>query len=241
VFSLNSWKYIFVKKDSLSYRIKLITGFYPKNLHLYQQAFTHKSVAPQNSRGQHLDNERLEYLGDAVLDTILADFLFKKFPYENEGLLTQLRSKVVNRKQLSHLATSIGLDELILVDNKRKNIHSSIYGNAFEAFIGAIYLDKGFKATYKYMVQEVLTHHIDICELKAIENNYKSVLLEWVQKTDQLVLFRTVENPEKENTFISAVILDGKEFEKAMGRSKKEAEQNASFIAIKALGILDEK
>jgi ribonuclease-3 len=206
---------------------------------LYKQAFTHKSVAKQNSRGKVIDNERLEYLGDAVLDTILADFLFKKFPYENEGVLTQLRSKVVNRKQLSNLSSSIGLDELIHVDNKRKNIHSSIYGNAFEAFIGAIYLDKGFKKTYNYVVKDILHNHIDICQLKSTESNYKSVLLEWVQKTDKEVSFKTLENPEKENTFISSVVLDDKEFEIAMGRSKKEAEQNASFIACKELGLLD--
>ncbi|MBN2668043.1 MAG: ribonuclease III [Bacteroidales bacterium] len=223
----------------MAYRIKLITGFYPKNIHIYQQALTHKSVAQAGNNGFMLDNERLEYLGDAVLDAILADFLFKKFPYENEGFLTQLRSKVVNRKQLSNLAVSIGLDNLLFVDNKRKSVHSSIFGNAFEAFIGAIYLDKGFEKTYKYVSNDILQNHIDICELKSMESNYKSKLLEWVQKQNQLVSYRTVENPEKENTFISSVILEGKEHQNAIGHSKKEAEQNASFIALKALGLIE--
>ena len=232
----NFWKNIFIKKDSLSYRVKEITGFFPKNKTLFKQALTHKSVAKKDKEGHLIDNERLEYLGDAVLDTVLADFLFKKFPYENEGFLTQMRSKVVNRKQLSNIATSIGLDKLVRVDAQRRAIHSSIYGNAFEAFIGAIYLDKGYDGTAKYIINDILRHHIDICQLKETEDNYKSVLLEFIQKTNGLVSYRTVTNPKNENTFISSVILDGKEYENAMGRSKKEAEQNASFIALKAIG-----
>lgn len=232
----NCIRNVFVKRDSLSYRVKLITGFFPKNIRLYKQAITHKSVAPKDKRGYTLDNERLEYLGDAILDSVLADFLFKKFPYEDEGFLTQMRSKVVNRKQLSLLAESIGLDKLVLIDQKRRNIHSSIYGNAFEAFIGAIYLDKGYDRTAKYIINDILHDHIDIYKLKETEDNFKSKLLEKAQKQNQLISYRTVENPKNENTFISSVILDGKEYETAMGRSKKEAEQNASFIALKAIG-----
>lgn len=229
-------RYYFFKKDTLPYRIKQITGFFPNNIHLYEQAFTHKSVAKPNQKGYALDNERLEFLGDAVLDTVLADYLFKKFPYEDEGFLTQLRSKVVNRKQLSILASRLDLNQLVQVDQKRKTVHSSILGNAFEAFIGAIYLDKGYEKTALYIVDNILQHHIDICELNATETNYKSKLLEGVQKQNQVATFRTVENPEKENTFISSVIIDGKEFDTAFGHSKKEAEQNASFIALKILG-----
>ena len=236
---LNFFRNIFVKKDSLSYRIKEITGFYPKNKTLYKQALTHKSVAKKNKEGHLIDNERLEYLGDAVLDTVLADFLFKKFPYEDEGFLTQMRSKVVNRKQLSNLATSIGLDKLVRVDAQRRAVHSSIYGNAFEAFIGAIYLDRGYNKTSKYIITDLLRHHIDICQLKETEDNYKSVLLEFTQKENSIISYRTVTNPKNENTFISSVILDGKEYEHAMGRSKKEAEQNASFITLKAIGKIE--
>ena len=232
---LKNLRYLFVKKDSLLYRIKEITGFYPKNIRLYEQALTHKSAAKHDRQGHALDNERLEYLGDAVLDTVLADFLFKKFPYENEGFLTQMRSKVVNRKQLSVLSKSIGMDKLVKIEQTKRNAHSSIYGNAFEAFIGAIYLDKGYDRTAKYIVDDILKHHIDIKKLKETEDNYKSVLLELSQKKNQLISFRTVENPKRENTFISSVILEGKEYEQAMGRSKKEAEQNASFIALKAI------
>lgn len=233
-------RYLFVKKDSLSYRVFEITGFYPKNIRLYEQALTHKSVAKQDNQGHILDNERLEYLGDAVLDTVLADFLFRKFPYEDEGFLTQMRSKVVNRKQLSTLAVSIGMDKLVQIDPKHRNIHSSIYGNAFEAFIGAIYLDQGYNKTSKYIIDDLLHHHIDICKLRETEDNFKSKLLELIQKENSLVSFRTVSNPKRENSFISSVILDGKEYETAMGRSKKEAEQNASFITLKALGKLTE-
>jgi len=231
-----SLRYLFVKKDSLLYRIKDITGFYPVNIHLYKQALTHKSVAKQDRQGHNIDNERLEYLGDAVLDTVLADFLFKKFPYEDEGFLTQMRSKVVNRKQLSLLSESIGLDKLVKLDSKRRSVHSSIYGNAFEAFIGAIYLDVGYDNTAKYIINDILRNHIDICKLKQTEDNYKSVLLEFAQKQNKLISFRTVENPKNESTFISSVILEGKEYNTGMGRSKKEAEQNASYITLDALG-----
>ena len=231
-----SLRYLFAKKDSLIFRIKEITGFFPNNIRLYEQALTHKSAAKQDKQGHTIDNERLEYLGDAVLDTVLADFLFKKFPYENEGFLTQMRSKVVNRKQLSILSKSIDLDKLVKIGKTNRNIHSSIYGNAFEAFIGAIYLDKGYDKTSKYIIDDILKHHIDINKLKNTESNYKSVLLELTQKENQLISFRTVENPNRENTFISSVILDGKEYEQAMGRSKKEAEQNASFITLKVIG-----
>ena len=236
-----SLRYLFVKKDSLLYRIKDITGFYPRNINLYKQALTHKSVAKQDNQGHNLDNERLEYLGDAVLDTVLADFLFKKFPYEDEGFLTQMRSKVVNRKMLSLLSESIGLDRLVQLDSKRRSIHSSIYGNAFEAFIGAIYLDVGYDKTSKYIIDDIIRNHVDICKLKQTEDNYKSVLLEFVQKQNKLISFRTVDNPKKESTFISSVILEGKEYEVGMGRSKKEAEQNASFITLKALGQINKE
>ena len=233
--SFRSLKQLFVKTDSLSARIQQITGFYPNNLRLYKQALTHKSVAEKDKDGHVLDNERLEYLGDAVLDTVLAHFLFQKFPYEDEGFLTQMRSKVVNRKQLSNLAVSIGLDKLVRLDQVRRNIHSSIYGNAFEAFIGAIYLDKGYERTSRYIIGNLLKYHIDICELKNTEDNFKSKLLELSQKNNQLISFRTVENPKRENTFVSSVILDGKEYEQAIGRSKKEAEQNAAAITLKSI------
>lgn len=229
---------IFVKKDSLLYRVKEITGFFPGNLHIYKQALTHKSVALQSKQGLPIDNERLEYLGDAVLDTVLAHYLFNKFPYEDEGFLTQMRSKVVNRKQLAILAESIGLDKLLKIDQKRRSAYSSIYGNAFEAFIGAIYLDKGYDFTSKYIIDDIIRNHVDINKLKQTEDNFKSVILEHTQKTNQIISFRTIANPENESTFVSSVIIDGKEFEKAMGRSKKQAEQNASFIALKSIGVI---
>ncbi len=147
-----------------------------------------------------------------------------------------MRSKVVNRKQLSILAECIGLDKLVKLDQKRRNSRSSIFGNAFEAFIGAIYLDRGYNKTSKYIIDDIIQHHVDICKLKDTEDNYKSVLLELSQKKSLLVSYRTIPNPEKENIFISSVILDGKEHKVGMGRSKKEAEQNASFIALKAIG-----
>ncbi len=230
---------LFTQKDSLYSRVKLITGFYPDNITLYKQAFTHKSVAQQNIKGQVLDNERLEFLGDAVLDIVLADYLFRKYPYEDEGFMTKIRSKVVNRKQLGILAKRIGLDELLEMDKKHRLSYSSIYGNTFEAFIGAIYLDKGFNKTQKYIVDNILKNHVDIKELINTEDNFKSKLLEWSQKQGSTVVFNTSENPKKEATFVSFVDLDGKQFNKAQGRSKKEAEQNASYLALKALKLME--
>jgi ribonuclease-3 len=238
VFSISWFKALWTKKDSFHYRIYQMTGLFPNNIHFYQQALTHKSVAVNDANGKSNDNERLEFLGDAILDSILADFLFKKFPYEDEGFLTQMRSKVVNRKQLSQLALDIGLDRLVRVDGKRHNVHSSIYGNAFEAFIGAIYLDQGFVKVYHYVVSNIINQHLDICALRNTETNYKSRLLEWCQKENHSLSFNTSDNPEKENTFHSYVVLNRQEYSKAVGHTKKEAEQNASFIVLKHFGLL---
>jgi len=237
VLDFASIKYFFIKKDSLAYRIKSIIGFYPKNISLYKQSFIHKSIAEKDTQGFSVDNERLEYLGDSVIDVVLADYLFKKFPYENEGFLTQLRSKVVNRKQLSELACNMGLDKLIQIHGKRRSVYSNIYGNAFEALVGAIYLDRGFSKAKKFIIKEVLGNYIDICQLKNTETNPKSKLLEWVQKNSGTIHYHTIANPEKESSFLSRVILNDKEYEKAIGHTKKEAEQNASFIVLKELAI----
>ena len=235
MFNLSNIRYLFIRKDSLRYRIKSIIGFYPSNLFLYKQSLAHKSVAKKDLHGFLIDNERLEYLGDSVIDVILADYLFKKFPYENEGFLTQLRSKVVNRKQLTELSINMGLNTLMQVDRRKKGSHSNIYGNAFEALVGAIYLDKGFYQAKKFIIEEVLGNYIDICQLKETETNPKSKLLEWVQKQKGNIHYHTIINPDNENTFLSRVILNGKEYEKAMGHTKKEAEQNASFIVLKII------
>ena len=230
-------KYFFTRKDSLPHRIKTIIGFYPKNISLYKQSFIHKSISEKDAQGFSVDNERLEYLGDSVIDIILADYLFKKFPYEDEGFLTQLRSKVVNRKQLSELACNMGLDKLVQVNGKRRTVYSHIYGNAFEALVGAIYLDRGFAKAKKFIINEVLGNYIDIFQLKDTETNPKSKLLEWVQKNNSNIHYHTIVNPDKEKSFLSRVILNDKEYEKAIGHTKKEAEQNASFIVLKALKI----
>ncbi len=232
---IKSW---LIRKNPMIYNIKSITGYYPVNLSLYKQAFTHKSVAKKKLNGKTVDNERLEFLGDAVLDTVLADFLFKKYPYKDEGFLTQLRSKVVNRKQLSLIAKSIGLEQMVLVDQKRKNSHTSIYGNAFEAFIGAIYLDRGYKVAYRYIVKNILKNHVNIKELDALIYNSKSLLLEWCQKHNVNFAFHTKVNPDNEKNFVSYVTLDDQKFSVAMGFSKKEAEQNAANIALKAKNII---
>ncbi|MDZ7742533.1 MAG: ribonuclease III domain-containing protein [Bacteroidota bacterium] len=133
-------------------------------------------------KGVRLSNERLEYLGDAVLSSAIADYLFKKFPYKDEGFLTEMRSKIVNRAQLNKLSKKLGLDRFLESENDSKNLCKSINGDAFEALIGAMYLDRGYNFTRRIIIKRIINLHLDIDEIEKLENNYKSKLIEWSQK-----------------------------------------------------------
>ena len=172
--------------------IKNILGFYPGNIFIYKLAFLHKSASQESRKGMKLSNERLEYLGDTILSTVVADFLFKKYPYNDEGFLTELRSKIVSRANLNKLSKKMGLHLLIQRDNESNNLYRSIEGDTFEALIGAIYLDKGFNFTYRVIIHRIIQVHLDIDELEHKQWNFKSKLIDWTQRERKTVGFNVV-------------------------------------------------
>ncbi len=183
-------------------------------------------------------NERLEYLGDSVLSTIVAEYLFKKYPLQNEGFLTKMRSKIVKRKTLNQLANQMGLD-MILSDYSQGRLSNSMLGNAFEALIGAIYLEKGYLPTKNYVVNEILLKNLDIHILESQDDNFKSRLLEWGQKNNISIDYRLLSKykMDKRDRFKVAVLVDGEEVSVSDDFSKKSAEQSASKQAIYKLKI----
>src|ERR1700749_982429 len=177
-------------------KLKILLGFIPGNLSLYRMAFRHKSVATNIKKGVKNSNERLEFLGDAVLGSVVAEVLFKLYPYEDEGFLTELRSKIVSRVNLNQLARKMGFDKLIEYDNRMLNSsrQGSLLGDAFEALVGAVYLDKGYEFTKTFLVNHIIKSHVDIHQLELTETNFKSKLIEWCQRHSKDVSFDLIEN-----------------------------------------------
>lgn len=159
-----------------------ILGFYPRNIQLYQQALLHKSTSIRSEKGRPLNNERLEFLGDAILDAIVGDIVYKHFEGRREGFLTNTRSKIVQRETLNKLAVEIGLDKLVKYSTRSSSHNSYMYGNAFEAFIGAIYLDQGYERCKRFMEEKIFKNYIDLDKMSRKEVNFKSKLIEWSQK-----------------------------------------------------------
>ena len=192
--------------------------------------------------GQPVNNERLEYLGDAVLGTIVADYLYNRFPGRDEGFLTQMRSRIVNRSFLTQLTFKLGLNRFVNSNTNSVNDSSHIYGDVFEAFIGAIYLDTGYQGAKHFLIKKVLSLHVDIEELERSDNNYKSQLIEWGQKNKRDVEFDTHESNESGHhylPFISVIRIDGQVVGTGEGYSKKEAQQNSACKALANLEIGD--
>lgn len=215
-----------------------LLGFYPNKPDLYELAFIHKSASLQSADGMPLNNERLEYLGDAILGAITADVLFKYFPNKDEGFLTQVRSKIVSRESLNKLAIKIGLDKQITSNvNMQNNKH--IYGDAFEALIGAMYLDQGYQITKTFIETKIFPNYINLEEVVTVETNFKSKLIEWAQKNKKDVFFDTHEEGldkiHKLPLFISEVEIEEVIMGKGMGTSKKEAQQKAAREALQRL------
>jgi len=212
--------------------IKMIVGSKPFNLKPYQIATQHTSVAKAVKKGFKESNERLEYLGDSVLGMVVADYLFQKYPFKDEGFLTEIRSRIVSRESLNQLARTIGVPQIVKYDGKRKtpNSHKSLYGNTLEALVGAIYIDKGFAASRRFIIKKLLLPHFDIEELIKTTKNYKSKLIEWTQKNSKAVVFEHVETIDKGHfkEFIIQVHIDNEPIAKGHGLSKKKAEQDAA-------------
>lgn len=171
------------RKDRESYLcFYRILGFYPRDIRIYEQALLHKSSAVRSEMGRLLNNERLEFLGDAILDAIVGDIVYKRFEGKREGFLTNTRSKIVQRETLNKLAVEIGLDKLIKYSTRSSSHNSYMYGNAFEAFIGAIYLDQGYERCKRFMEEKIFKNYIDLDKMSRKEVNFKSKLIEWSQK-----------------------------------------------------------
>jgi len=218
--------------------LKDLIGFYPQNLKLYDLAFIHKSASTVDSQGNYVNNERLEYLGDAILGAIIADFLYNRFPQEDEGFLTKTRSKLVNRTFLTKLTYDMGLN-VFIDSNTTKNIDKShIYGDALEALIGAIYLDKDYRTAKYFVTKKILSQFVNLSEIEQHDTNFKSRLIEWSQKSKKEIEFETTEeqpDKSKQPKFIAVVKIDNKEIGRGTGTSKKEAQQRAARQSLKWL------
>ena len=206
-----------------------ILGFYPRDIKLYQEALTHKSV-----RGRPVHNERLEFLGDAIFGSVVADLVFREFPQENEGFLTQTRSKIVSRKTLNTIAIKINLNSVL---NHQVSSNRSIFGNALEALIGAIFIDKGYLFTADYIEQKLIRPHLDIHQLAKEVSSHKSKLLEWGQAHKKQVQFKLISSYGKdhEKSYEVMVLVGQKKYAEAIGTSIKRAEELAAKRAYKEL------
>lgn len=231
------YNFYFSKDKEFTRRLRGVTGFVPSNLGLYKLAFFHKSTSSQKGYAIQ-NNERLEYLGDAVLGTIVAEYLFKKYPNSNEGFLTKMRSKIVKRKSLNQIGDKMGLD-VLLAEYNNTRLSRSMLGNAVEALVGAIYVEKGYNPTKSYVVNQILRRYLDIHELETTDDNFKSQLLEWSQKNGHTVAYKVLARYkfEKRDRFKVAVLVDGEKVGTADDFNKKSAEQIASERALSQLGI----
>lgn len=238
---MGALNYLFKKHCSPDHKlidaIGNIFGFTPKNIAPYKLACRHRSVAQTCDNGYRISNERLEFLGDAILGSIVAEYLFKKFPYKDEGFLTDIRSRIVNRTNLNYLSRRLGLYQLIKTHNEKQSA-TSIPGDAFEAFIGAIYIDKGYEFTKQVIINKIINYHIDIDELISTEVNFKSKLIEWGQKNKQEIKFNLVKEEEVNNKYKIYeidVLVDNEKLGAGVDYSIKKAEQIASKLAMEKL------
>ena len=225
-------------KREFGSRLKKILGFKPGNLKIYEIAFIHRSASFTLPNGKKVNNERLEYLGDAILDAILSDYLFKKFPDANEGFLTKIRSRIVNRDVLNQLAISMGINNIIISNTSSIHPSQNLNGDALEALIGSVFLDKGFKKVKKLFLRNVLNKYLNLEEIINTDTDYKSLVFEWVQKHKSVLIFTYNEEYDfnlKKSVFSTTLFIDKKELGQGHGSSKKEAEQEASCQAWKRL------
>ena len=215
-----------------------ILGFFPRNIRFYEQALLHKSTSIRSEKGRPLNNERLEFLGDAILDAIVGDIVYKHFEGRREGFLTNTRSKIVQRETLNKLAVEIGLDKLVKYSTRSSSHNSYMYGNAFEAFIGAIYLDQGYERCKQFMEKKILKNYIDLDKMSRKEVNFKSKLIEWSQKTKMEVSFELIAqflDQDYNPMFHTEVRIESLSAGTGTGYSKKESQQNAAQMALKKI------
>ncbi len=223
------------RKDRESYLLlRRLLGFYPRHLEYYHEALLHKSSSEHTSKGRPINNERLEFLGDAILGAVVADIVYKHFTGKREGFLTNARSKLVQRETLNKLALQMGLDKIIKSATHNTNHNSYMCGNAFEALVGAIYLDRGYDYCMRFMETQVLGQYLNLEKVAYKEVNFKSRIIEWGQKNRVTVSFPLVEQQNEEHgpVFQSEVLLQGICAGKGKGYSKKESQQLAAKQAL---------
>jgi len=234
------FKNLFTKHSGSTFKkeLKNILGFKPGNLSLYKTALTHRSVKESIDE----NNERLEYLGDAVLSALIADYLFKRYPYKEEGFLTEMRSKMVNRQQLNDIAVRMGLKKITLYNKLDGSLLvSQIPGNTLEALVGAIYLDHGYKKASKWVFEQIIQPHMFMDDLENLEINHKNKLYGWANKNGKVLEFETL-NEKLENgrrLFTVAAVIDGKNVAEGKAFNKKDASQIAAQVAVEKLGIIN--
>lgn len=218
---------------------KNVLGFTPRNTSLYQIAFIHKSKSVETGQGWRVNNERLEYLGDAVLSAVVAEFLYKKYPHQGEGFLTEMRSKLVSRANLNKLAQKIGLSQLIQYNRESQGVFKSIDGDAFEALVGAIYLEKGYRFTRRVIIKKIMSTYLDVDAMAHTDWNFKSKLIDWGQKNHKKISFEVervfFQGKESRRQYDVRVKIDGDPAEHAIEYSIKAAEQLAAEKTYKKL------
>lgn len=234
IFSFFSRKPGYESKFAL--QLKELLGIDTSNTQLYRIALSHRSVKETPDE----NNERLEYLGDAILSAVVADYLFKRYPYKGEGYLTEMRSKMVNRQQLNEIALRMGLRKLTFYnkfDNALKGSH--IFGNTLEALVGAVYLDKGYRKTQHWVLNQIVLPHMFVDDLETIDINLKNKLIGWASKNGKSLLFDLVDEKREGNRrlFLMNVLLDGEVIASGQGYNKKDASQQAAQTALVKLGI----
>ena len=235
---LSFFKFIFRPDKKFVLHIRRITGFFPNHLEYYKTALIHRSRSIRKTGGFYVNNERLEFLGDSVLDLLIGEYLYNKFPHEQEGFLTQCRARIVNGENLTELTKHIGLDKLVKTSVKTNIQGIHLYGDAFEAFLGAVYLDRGFKRAGKFIIGRIMPKYLNIVELEHHDVNYKSRLIEWGQKNKKAVVFDTELDAPGSKYFVSILKIGDTEMSSGIGSSKKEAEQKASYKCLLKLSVI---
>ncbi|MFT5969778.1 MAG: ribonuclease-3 [Flavobacteriales bacterium] len=231
-----------LSKEELGFSVSLenMLGFRPNNLAVYKKAFAHSSMQITDASGDSINNERLEFLGDAVLGSIVAGFLFVEFPKRDEGFLTSMRSKIVSRTQLNKLAIKLGVHSFLESNLQENSRSKSLYGDALEAIVGAIYLDKGFEYSRMFILEKMIAQFLVLPEIEEQVASYKSRLIEWSQKSKIVINFRVIETiGEQHNlTYNVEIFINNESIGGGIGRSKKMAEESASKAVCENLNLV---
>ncbi len=241
-FLINAWRRRFDKERDFYNYFYNTFGFTPYNLELYKLAMIHKSASVVLEDGTHVNNERLEYLGDAVIETVTSDFLYIEFPSKSEGFLTQMRSKIVSRTSLNGIAKSLGLHEMLIASANGSIMQKDVDGDAFEALMGAIYLDQGYDFVNRLLINRIYPEYLDLNKLLLSETDFKSRLIEWAQKEHHRIEFLTepdAASKANKPLFHSTVVIGGVKVGHGVGESKKLAEQKAAQ-SVSQGGLTDE-